>query len=45
MYMYMYNRSETALINVCPIVRLYRHSGAMNKSVKLEPVVCTYVTV
>ena len=27
----------TALIIDCAIVRLYRHNGAMNKSVKLEP--------
>ena len=27
----------TALIIDCAIARLYRHKGAMNKSVKLEP--------
>ena len=27
----------TALIIDCAIARLYRHNGAMNKSVKLEP--------
>ena len=27
----------TALIIDCAIARLYRHNGAMNKSLKLEP--------
>ena len=32
-----YGMDLTALIIDCAIARLYRHNGAMNKSVKLEP--------
>ena len=32
-----YGMYLTALIIDCAIARLYRHNGAMNKSVKLEP--------